>query len=67
MKKKVLVIDHETYQDPETGKRFTTHSRPIEPAPDGRFDSPEYGWHDVMCRWVPLAEIDKPQLFEMGD
>ena len=64
-KKKIMVIDHETYQDPETGKTFVTHSRPTEPAPDGRFDSPEWGWHDVMGKWVKLADIDKPCLTEI--
>lgn len=64
-KKKVLVIDHETYQDIESGKKFTTHSRPTEPAPDGRFDSPKYAWHDVAARWVKLEDIDKPFLMEL--
>ena len=65
MAKKVLIIDHETYQDPETGRKFTTHSRPTEPAPDGRFDSPTYGWHDVKHQWLKLEDLDKPCMFEL--
>lgn len=65
MAKKVLVIDHETYQDPETGRKFVTHSRPTEPAPDGRFDSPTYGWSDVKHRWEKLEDLDKPCMFEL--
>ena len=55
----LYILDHETYRMPN-GHIFITHSRPTEPAPDGRFDSPEYGWHDVPCKWVKLEDIDKP-------
>ena len=58
-KRTILVIDHETYQDVETGRKFVTHSRPTDPAPDGRFDSPTYGWSDVLKKWVPLDDLDK--------
>lgn len=56
---KIHVIDHETYTT-EDGETYVTHSRPTEPAPDGKFDSDKYGWHDVLHKWVPLADIDKP-------
>ena len=63
-KVRVEVIDHETYRLP-SGQILTSSSRPTEPAPDGRFDSPEYGWHDVLCKWVKLEDIDKPCVAEV--
>lgn len=56
---KVTVIDHETYKTTD-GAICITSSRPTEPAPDGKFDSDKYGWHDVLCKWVPLEDMDKP-------
>lgn len=66
MKQKVIVIDNETYKT-EDGRIFTTNSRPMEPAPDGRFDSPKYGWHGVLCRWLPLEKLNEPCVAEIGE
>lgn len=60
----IQVIDHETYKTPD-GKVITTHSRPTEPAPDGKFDSDKYGWHDALGRWVPLEKLDEPCVAEI--
>ena len=63
---KVYVLDHSHYKT-QDGNVIETHSRPTEPAPDGRFDSPKYGWHDVLCRWLPLEKLNEPCVAEIGD
>ncbi len=60
------ILNSETYVTPD-GDVVETHSRPTKPAPDGRFDSPDWGWHSVKCEWVPIAEIDNPCEWELKE
>ena len=64
MKKKIYVLDCQTYKS-EDGEIYETSSRPTEPAPDGRFDSPTYGWHDVLHKWMPLEKLNEPFVMEL--
>lgn len=56
---KVKILNCNTYET-EDGKVYETSSRPTSPAPDGRFDSPKYGWHDVLNKWMKLEELNEP-------
>ena len=55
---KVKIIDCETFETMD-GRRFTTNSRPSSPPPDGDFGSEKYGWHDVLCKWMPIEDLGK--------
>ena len=55
---KVKILNCNTYITPE-GKVIETYSRPNKPAPDGRYDSPTYAWHDVLGKWVLLSDVGK--------
>lgn len=66
MKMKCFVLDRNTYKL-ENGKVFETRSRPAKPAPDGKFNSDKWGWHDIKGEWMPFTELDKPYVAEIGE
>ena len=57
---KALVLNGNTMVLEDGTVKDDCHSRPNKPAPDGLYNSPDYCWHDILRKWVPTEEWDKP-------